>query len=81
MTPTTSTAKNGKKAKTSLQVVRCECGAKILLVPDVKAMSVAIEAHLKTHKAKDDELTEEMLDALRTGIITQIFEKIAAAQP
>ena len=41
-------------------IIKCECGHKILLVPDFKAMSKAIEAHVDTHRrrVKDCSKTE-----------------------
>ena len=37
-----------KKSKGMVKV-RCECGAEILLIPDVKEMSKAIEDHVDLH--------------------------------
>jgi hypothetical protein len=31
----------------SLPVIHCRCGAEILVVPDVKAMGIAIDAHVE----------------------------------
>ena len=41
-------------------IITCECGHKILLVPDLKAMSKAIESHVDTHRrrVKDCSKTE-----------------------
>lgn len=39
-----------KQLKGLLPVVCCECGAEILLVPDLKAMNLAIKAHVAKHK-------------------------------
>ena len=33
-----------------LLLIRCECGAEILLVPDLKEMNYAIETHIAEHK-------------------------------
>ena len=35
-----------------LPIIKCSCGYKILLLPSVKAMSQAIEAHVETHTLK-----------------------------
>ena len=39
-----------KQLKGRLPVVCCECGAEILLIPDLKAMDLAIKAHVAKHK-------------------------------
>lgn len=46
---------NSKKEKDSdveLSTIHCFCGAKIMLVPKVKLMGEAIEAHAEKHKRK-----------------------------
>ncbi len=49
-----------------MPTIRCTCGSEILVVPDVKAMSVAIENHaVNKHKQSIDSatafLTEQVL--------------------
>jgi hypothetical protein len=39
-----------KSSPKSLPTVKCACGFKILVVPDLKAMNRAIKNHLATHK-------------------------------
>jgi hypothetical protein len=39
--------------KESLPLIRCECGAEILLLPDLQAMNRAIKAHVAEHKTKE----------------------------
>lgn len=41
-----------KQLKGRLPVVCCECGAEILLVPDLKAMDLAIKTHVAKHSVK-----------------------------
>ncbi len=36
-----------------LPTIKCECGAEILLLPDLKAMNRAIKAHVAEHKKKE----------------------------
>ena len=59
-----------------LQTIRCECGQKILVIPDVKEMGHAIESHAEKHREKEripdkgnstferiqDSLIEQLLD-------------------
>ncbi len=51
-----------------MPVFVCECGTKILIVPDVPAMAKAIRKHLKEHCSDpaltEDKLTKEILKAL-----------------
>lgn len=36
----------------NLQLIKCECGHEILLIPDVTVMSEAIETHITEHTKK-----------------------------
>ncbi len=38
--------------KKGLPIINCECGAEILVLPDVKAMNKAIKIHLAEHRKK-----------------------------
>ena len=49
------TKANKKKSKFNLPIVKCSCGAKILLVPDLAAMDRALKKHLVDHKGADEE--------------------------
>ncbi|MCW4001190.1 MAG: hypothetical protein NWE93_13230 [Candidatus Bathyarchaeota archaeon] len=45
--------------------IRCSCGKKILIVPDLAAMSLAIKRHKEEHQDVDEELlVEEILKTL-----------------
>jgi len=57
-------------------VIRCSCGSKILLVPSVKEMSVAIEAHIEEHRHRlGDQLeAKELAERLRNDLIGQLFD-------
>ncbi|HSV50222.1 MAG TPA: hypothetical protein VLH35_07885 [Candidatus Acidoferrales bacterium] len=66
-----------------LPLIHCRCGAEILVIPDVKAMDKAIEAHLaacQTIKQSKDkgECTKELHEYL----IKQVFDvAVAEAKP
>jgi hypothetical protein len=49
-----------------LPTIRCTCGAKILIVPDITAMSLAIQKHKAEHKEVDEDF-----------LIQQLFETVA----
>ena len=61
-----------------LPVIKCSvCGEEILIVPNVKLMSAAIEAHVETHKQKMKDLKawETEAERIRDDLITQVLEK------
>ncbi|HEX7483127.1 MAG TPA: hypothetical protein VF350_06645 [Candidatus Bathyarchaeia archaeon] len=50
--------------KKRMPIVKCVCGFKILVVPDLKAMERAIKNHVTNHKKASDvskRLTEQVL--------------------
>jgi hypothetical protein len=57
----------------NLPTIQCECGHKILLIPDLKAMGQAIEEHALEHKRKYA-LNEEETNALENTLIAQVLE-------
>jgi hypothetical protein len=53
-----------KKSGSVMPIVRCHCGAKILVVPDLAAMDRAIKAHMAEHKGADEQfLIKQILNA------------------
>ena len=58
-------------------MIKCSCGVEILLVPNVKVMSNAIEAHVAKHtqKAKDPKTAEAEAEHIRDHLITQVLDK------
>ena len=63
-----------------LPIILCTCGAQILLVPNVKLMSQAIEAHALEHanKIEDPKEAEEeakrVIDDLTVKVLTKASE-------
>jgi len=58
--------------------VTCECGAEILLLPDVKAMDRAIEAHIVAvhmQKSRDSECAAAEAERVRDALIIQVLRK------
>jgi hypothetical protein len=45
---------SSKHNKGGLLAITCLCGEQILVIPDLKAMSEAIERHVAEHEKKDD---------------------------
>ena len=67
--------------KKRMPIIRCICGSEILVVPDLKAMNLAIDNHVTTkHKTTSDDserLTEflaEQVLLLATKINMSTFE-------
>lgn len=60
-----------------LPVIICSCGFEILLVPDIKVMSKAIDAHAKEHreKVKDPLASKAESERIIDYLIEQIFDK------
>ena len=63
--------------KLGMSAIKCLCGAVILLVPNVKVMTVAIESHVAKHQQKVKDPTEAQAEAerIRDDLITKIIEK------
>jgi hypothetical protein len=51
---------SNKYLKERLPLIRCQCGAEILLVPDLRAMNLAIKTHVLKHK-KSEKSTQKPL--------------------
>jgi hypothetical protein len=70
-----------KQANNGLPVVRCECGAEILMVPDVKLMGEAIEAHAELHrrKLKNSVNAEIEAERIRDFLIAQVLDRAGTA--
>lgn len=67
-----------KKAnETSLPIIICSCGAEILLIPNVKEMNKAIEAHIEEHTKKINSAKEAEAEAerIRDDLIVKVLEK------
>ncbi len=56
----------------------CRCGAEIILIPNVKLMSEAIEAHVEKHRLRVGESVEAEAEAdqIRDDLIKQVFDKV-----
>ena len=60
-----SKSKSGKHHK-GMPTIRCVCGLRILVVPDLKAMNNAIKNHVAEHKQWDYGLTFDSLEEFLT---------------
>ncbi len=66
-------------SKERLPIIRCECGAEILLVPDLALMSHAIEDHIEEHKKMepDPNKAEASAERVRLLLVKQVLKKAA----
>ncbi len=66
-----------KVSNSRLPVIKCTCGAEILLVPNVKEMNTAIEAHIEEHtkKCKSPKEAEAEAERIRDDLIIKVLEK------
>jgi len=64
--------------KSADQVITCECGTKILLLPDLKATSDAIENHVAKHQKLESDLGKATAEAegVRDALIAQALRKV-----
>jgi hypothetical protein len=71
------------KETNCMKKVRCECGEEILLLPDVKEMSKAVEVHVALHLEGvlgSQPCSAEEADRLRDALIEQIFRLAGESQ-
>ena len=53
------TKKHKKEDKSTMLFAECTCGEKILVIPDVAAMSRAVKNHITKHKNANEEFLIE----------------------
>ncbi|MGD0645689.1 MAG: hypothetical protein ABSA75_12360 [Candidatus Bathyarchaeia archaeon] len=77
--PANNIAISWQDHKEQLVLIECECGTKILLLPDLKEMNQAIEAHVTAHKKmeKSNRKAEITARKIRQNLTKQIIAKAA----
>ncbi|MGA3289195.1 MAG: hypothetical protein ABSD42_03010 [Candidatus Bathyarchaeia archaeon] len=65
-----------------LVLIECECGTKILLLPDLKEMNCAIETHVAEHKRMEKSSTKAKITArrIRQDLTKQVILKAKAME-
>jgi hypothetical protein len=61
--------------KERLPIINCECGAEILLVPDLQAMTRAIKTHVAEHRKTERRNTKKK--GIATSKISQMLSQLA----
>ena len=62
--------------KKGLPTVKCVCGSRILVVPDLKAMNLAIKNHVAEHRQSDFGLVDESLEEFLTEKIVIVASEM-----
>jgi hypothetical protein len=70
-----SSSKSAKYQK-GIPTIRCVCGLRILIVPDLKAMNRAIKNHLAEHEQSDYGLVFNSLEEFLTEQILMVANKM-----
>ena len=66
--------KNHSFIKKGLPVIICECGEKILVIPDLEEMARCIETHAATHEKKESDSKKAKAEYCR--IEEQLTQKV-----
>ena len=71
--------RNGKFVahRTPTPIIKCVCGFKILVIPDLKAMNRAIKNHIAEHKQVDYALVPDYLEEFLTEQILTATSKMS----
>ena len=68
--PSQSRKSKSALSKKGMPTIKCMCGSRILVVPDLKAMNRAIKNHLNEHKQANYGLVPDLLEVF---LIEQIL--------
>jgi hypothetical protein len=68
--------RTAKKEVKGLPTIKCACGAEILLVPDVKLMSKALEAHVEQHKKSSKQKTSKEAEEEAQAVMDDLVAKV-----
>ncbi len=68
---------NGVAYKTNMPIIKCTCGFKILVVPDLKAMNCAIKNHAARHKKAIHGFEPDSLEEFLTQQILIVASKMS----
>jgi hypothetical protein len=60
----------------ALPTIKCSCGAEILVLPDLEAMSTALKNHVEEHRKANPKVNEAELSAVEQALI-ELMLKLA----
>lgn len=64
-------------SKERLPIINCECGAEILVVPDLKAMNRAIRTHVAEHRRKERKTKSNLITSSK---INQVLSQLTLSK-
>jgi hypothetical protein len=64
------------KRKKGMSTIRCVCGKRILVVPDLKAINRAVEEHIAEHKQADYGLVPDLVEEFLTEQILMVASEM-----
>jgi hypothetical protein len=67
--------------KERLPLIKCECGTEILLLPDLKAMDRAINAHIAEHRKKGNNPSKAATSSRISQLLAQLSLRKASEYP
>jgi hypothetical protein len=67
--------------KECLPLIKCECGTEILLLPDLKAMDRAINAHIAEHRKKGNNPSKAATSSRISQLLAQLSLRKASEYP
>jgi hypothetical protein len=66
--------------KERLPLIRCECGAEILLVPDLRAMNRAVKSHVLEHKKRERTAKKTLTPSIKISRLLSQLTLIKASE-
>ena len=60
------------RSKKPMPLIKCECGTEILLLPDLKAMDRAIQAHVARHRKKGNDSSKAATSRRVSELLPQL---------
>jgi hypothetical protein len=67
-------ALTAKKEGKALPTIICSCGAEILVIPDLEAMSEALKNHIEDHRKANPKAKEADLYAVEQALIEKLLK-------
>ena len=66
------TSHSDQYLKEHMPLIKCECGTEILLLPDLKAMDRAIDAHVAEHRKKGNNPSRAATSSRISQLLAQL---------
>jgi hypothetical protein len=73
-------ANSDSNLKERLSIISCECGAEILVVPDLQAMNRAIETHVAEHRKNETNGKKREITSSKIGHLLSQLSLISISE-